>query len=53
TCGDWAGQPSVWRDQLQSGAVYPKYVDCAAAVMGPEAFAEAYFEVNYVKVFDV
>ncbi|GAA6021012.1 hypothetical protein JCM10207_003888 [Rhodosporidiobolus poonsookiae] len=53
TCGDWAGQDSVWRDPLQSGKCYPKYKTCSAAVQDPAAFKEAYFEVNYVKVFTV
>ncbi|GAA5873992.1 hypothetical protein JCM8547_001595 [Rhodosporidiobolus lusitaniae] len=51
TCGDWAGLDSVWQDPLQSGpGCYPKYANCAAAVQDPTAFAEAYFEINYVKV---
>ncbi|GAA6057739.1 hypothetical protein JCM3770_001715 [Rhodotorula araucariae] len=53
TCGDWAGSQAVWRDASVSGAVYPKYKTCAAANADPAAFVEAYFEINYLKVFGV
>ncbi|GJN90652.1 hypothetical protein Rhopal_003664-T1 [Rhodotorula paludigena] len=53
TCGDWAGQDGVWRDPSLSGPVYPRYANCAAAVADPAAMKEAYFEVNYLKVFSV
>ncbi|GAA5898079.1 hypothetical protein JCM6882_003322 [Rhodosporidiobolus microsporus] len=54
TCGDMAGQDHVWQDAVQSGSsCYPKYGNCAAAVMDPDNFKEAYFEVNYIKVYSV
>uniref|UniRef100_A0A0K3CP26 BY PROTMAP: gi/472586204/gb/EMS23732.1/ glycoside hydrolase family 16 protein [Rhodosporidium toruloides NP11] gi/647397710/emb/CDR40946.1/ RHTO0S05e09450g1_1 [Rhodosporidium toruloides] n=1 Tax=Rhodotorula toruloides TaxID=5286 RepID=A0A0K3CP26_RHOTO len=53
TCGDWAGQQAVFTSPSLSGACYPKYASCAAANADPDAFKEAYFEVNYVKVFSV
>ncbi|BGP40272.1 hypothetical protein JCM10450v2_004252 [Rhodotorula kratochvilovae] len=53
TCGDWAGNQAVWQDASLSGPVYPKYKTCAAANADPAAFPEAYFEVNYLKVFGV
>ncbi|CEQ39518.1 SPOSA6832_01060, partial [Sporobolomyces salmonicolor] len=49
TCGDWAGIDSVFQASDLSGACYPKYANCAAANMDPAAFAQAYFEVNYIK----
>ncbi|GAA5873964.1 hypothetical protein JCM8547_001589 [Rhodosporidiobolus lusitaniae] len=52
-CGDWAGLDSVWQDQWQSGACYPKYANCAAALRDPAAFGSAYFDVNYIKVYTV
>ncbi|BGP16353.1 hypothetical protein JCM10213v2_004355 [Rhodosporidiobolus nylandii] len=53
TCGDWAGQQGVWQDQTQSGSCYPKYATCGAAMQDPANFAEAYFEINSVKVYGV
>ncbi|GAA6040180.1 hypothetical protein JCM8097_004166 [Rhodosporidiobolus ruineniae] len=54
TCGDWAGQQSVWQSTAASGKCYSsKYPTCSAAVADPANFKEAYFEVNYVKVFSV
>ncbi|GAA5968833.1 hypothetical protein JCM21900_001792 [Sporobolomyces salmonicolor] len=53
TCGDWAGIDSVFQASDLSGACYPKYANCAAANMDPAAFAQAYFEVNYIKAFAI
>ncbi|GAA5897224.1 hypothetical protein JCM8208_003760 [Rhodotorula glutinis] len=53
TCGDWAGNQYVWQDGDASGPVYPKYSTCASANSDPLAFRDAYFEVNYLKVFGV
>ncbi|BGP55769.1 hypothetical protein JCM8202v2_003376 [Rhodotorula sphaerocarpa] len=52
-CGDWAGIQSVFERSDLSGACYPKYATCGAAVQDPAAFTEAYFEVNYIRVFAV
>lgn len=48
-CGDWAGIQSVFERSDLSGACYPKYATCGAAVQDPAAFTEAYFEVNYIR----
>ncbi|GAA5858209.1 hypothetical protein JCM1840_001088 [Sporobolomyces johnsonii] len=53
TCGDWAGIDSVFEASDLSGACYPKYANCTAANMDPAAFAQAYFEVNYIKAFAI
>ncbi|TNY24628.1 concanavalin A-like lectin/glucanase domain-containing protein [Rhodotorula diobovata] len=54
TCGDWAGETGTWHDSYLSGpGVYPKYATCAAANADPAAFKEAYFEINYLKVYTV
>ncbi|GAA5983624.1 hypothetical protein JCM11641_007303 [Rhodosporidiobolus odoratus] len=53
TCGDWAGVDSIWQDPTQSGSCGKTYSNCLAAVQDPSAFDEAYFEINYVKVFSV
>ncbi|GAA5983395.1 hypothetical protein JCM10908_000272 [Rhodotorula pacifica] len=53
TCGSWAGIDGVFQSSDLSGACYPKYANCAAAMQDPAAFAEAYFEVNYIGVFQV
>ncbi|GAA5996540.1 glycoside hydrolase family 16 protein [Rhodotorula paludigena] len=53
TCGDWAGNDAVWTDPAQSGSCATKYATCADAVADPNAFAEAYFEISYVKVFSL
>jgi hypothetical protein len=47
-CGDWAGQQAVW----SSGACASQASSCQAFVANnPSAFANAYWTVNYVKVF--
>ncbi|GAA5983400.1 hypothetical protein JCM10908_000274 [Rhodotorula pacifica] len=48
-CGEWAGIDGVFQRSDLSGACYPQYANCAAAVQDPAAFAEAYFEVNYLR----
>ncbi|ORY89249.1 hypothetical protein BCR35DRAFT_312496 [Leucosporidium creatinivorum] len=53
TCGDWAGDQWVWQSTADSGSCYPKYATCAAANQDPANFAEAYFDVNYIKVFSI
>ncbi|GAA5820193.1 hypothetical protein JCM11251_005520 [Rhodosporidiobolus azoricus] len=54
TCGDMAGQDHVWQDPVQTGeGCYPKYGNCIAAVQDPENFKEAYFQINYIKVYDI
>ncbi|GAA5959343.1 hypothetical protein JCM8115_000081 [Rhodotorula mucilaginosa] len=53
TCGDWAGIDGVFQRGDLSGSCYPQYANCAAAVQDPAAFSEAYFEVNYIRVFQV
>ncbi|GAA6040172.1 hypothetical protein JCM8097_004162 [Rhodosporidiobolus ruineniae] len=52
TCGDLAG--GVFFDSSTSGSCGTTYPGgCADAVMNPAEFAEAYFEVNSVKVYSV
>ncbi|GAA5898049.1 hypothetical protein JCM6882_003315 [Rhodosporidiobolus microsporus] len=52
-CGRMAGKTSTWRSASGSGSCYPRYATCADAAMDPAAFSEAYFDVNYIKVFSV
>ncbi|GAA5996571.1 uncharacterized protein JCM10292_003060 [Rhodotorula paludigena] len=52
TCGTWAGQTAIWFNSHSSGDT-SAYADCVAAVQDPAAFAEAHFEINYVKVYNV
>ncbi|GAA5896069.1 hypothetical protein JCM8208_007517 [Rhodotorula glutinis] len=53
TCGDWAGPASTWNSVASSGTVAAKYPTCADAVRDPAAFVEAYFVINYLKVYSV
>ncbi|KAM0748667.1 glycoside hydrolase family 16 protein [Meredithblackwellia eburnea MCA 4105] len=45
-CGDWAGQADVW-GQSSCAA---QYSTCAAAAQQGSNFANAFFEINYVRV---
>ncbi|OAQ70498.1 endo-1,3(4)-beta-glucanase [Pochonia chlamydosporia 170] len=48
-CGAWAGSPQVWGSDPKCSALAPT---CQQYVSGnPEAFAEAYWVVNSVKVY--
>ncbi|KAM0748959.1 hypothetical protein T439DRAFT_327462 [Meredithblackwellia eburnea MCA 4105] len=49
-CGDWAGNQWVWENQ--SGAP-SKYATCAAAIGTASLFTNAYFEVNYLSVYNI
>ncbi|GAA5850479.1 hypothetical protein JCM8547_001887 [Rhodosporidiobolus lusitaniae] len=53
TCGGWAGDASVWSATDQSGSCSSSYSTCAEAVQDPTNFEEAYFEINYIKVYSV
>jgi hypothetical protein len=47
-CGAWAGDPNVW----SSGSCGKKAATCEEWVRdNPEAFAEAYWEINALKVY--
>ncbi|KAL8279231.1 hypothetical protein RQP46_008268 [Phenoliferia psychrophenolica] len=48
-CGDWAGSPYVWP---YSGAP-SQYQTCQSAVGDPTLFTQAYFSVNYLKMYTV
>ncbi|KJZ79020.1 hypothetical protein HIM_01793 [Hirsutella minnesotensis 3608] len=49
-CGDWAGQPSVWGSDKTCAAKAATCNDYVAA--NPDAFRDAYWEINSVKVYD-
>ncbi|WVQ62279.1 uncharacterized protein L199_000418 [Kwoniella botswanensis] len=57
-CGDWAGADGVWNyagyaGQSESCAAQTGYSTCADYVLNQgSAFAEAYWEVSYVKYFN-
>ncbi|BGP48237.1 hypothetical protein JCM10450v2_004109 [Rhodotorula kratochvilovae] len=53
TCGTWAGSTSTWNNVASSGPVAVQYATCAQAVQDPAAFDEAYFEINYLRVYTV
>ncbi|KAL8286161.1 hypothetical protein RQP46_004649 [Phenoliferia psychrophenolica] len=46
-CGDWAGSSAVWAQSSCASS----YATCADAAMVASNFEQAYFEVNYVKVY--
>lgn len=50
-CGDWAGAAEVWNNNPECSALASNCVDYVAA--NPEAFTEAYWLVNSIKVFDL
>lgn len=57
-CGDWAGADGVWNyagyaGQSQSCAAITGYSTCSDYVQNVgSAFADAYWEVSYVKYFN-
>ncbi|KPV74649.1 glycoside hydrolase family 16 protein [Rhodotorula graminis WP1] len=53
TCGDWAGPTATCANVGSSGSAAADYPTCADAVRDPAAFVEAYFEINYLKVYSV
>ncbi|KAI0073216.1 hypothetical protein K474DRAFT_237228 [Panus rudis PR-1116 ss-1] len=52
-CGDWAGVPSIYQPQCGGdGSAQGCYVN-SVINDGSQKFAQAYFEINYVKAFGV
>lgn len=49
-CGSWAGQPSIWADSPQCLAKAPTCDEFVAS--NPEAFTEAYWAINSLKVYE-
>ncbi|BGP16338.1 hypothetical protein JCM10213_004879 [Rhodosporidiobolus nylandii] len=53
-CGRMAGKASTWKSATASGpSCYAKYPTCADAAADPAAFTDAYFDVEYIKVFSI
>ncbi|GAA5975934.1 hypothetical protein JCM11641_002842 [Rhodosporidiobolus odoratus] len=53
-CGRMAAKSATWKSSTASGPTCAaKYATCADAAADPAAFKEAYFDVNYIKVFSV